>query len=224
MRALSSSLAATLLLALSAASAQNAAPVRWTEGAPNSVSEVKNDSKIEGLKTDDIHIYVNLADVKETEYNRAWVQVSNHGLTPIDFNPQSAVLVIAGKGKSIPAEVPEKAANSIQKYGEAKSQELSSAHCNMMTTGQQKTGSSACQPTDTQVQMGKQIAAFSAQQAQWVRDNGLKEKTLAPGEEAIGAIVFRKDKKSADYVLRITVGTDAFEFPVNALNKPPSYD
>jgi hypothetical protein len=224
MRALSSALAATLLLASSAAVAQNAAPLRWTEGAPNATSEVKNDGKIEGLKTDDIHVYVNLAEVKETEYNRVWIQVSNHGLMPIDFNPQSAVLVIAGKGKTISAEVPEKAANSIQKYGEAKSQELSSAHCNMMTTGQQKTGSSACQPTNTQMQMGKEIAAFSSQQAQWVRDNGLKEKTLSPGEEAIGAIVFRKDKKAADYVLRIMVGTDTFEFPVNALNKAPSYD
>jgi hypothetical protein len=53
-------------MGLSAAVAQNAAPLRWTDGAPNSVSEVKNDTKIEGLKTDDIHIYVSLADVKET--------------------------------------------------------------------------------------------------------------------------------------------------------------
>jgi len=27
-------------------------------GAPNATSEVKNDAKIEGLKTDDIHIFV----------------------------------------------------------------------------------------------------------------------------------------------------------------------
>jgi hypothetical protein len=220
------------LLASSAAIAQNATPLRWTEGASNSTSEVKNDVKIEGLKTDDIHVYVNLADVKETEYNRAWVQVSNHGLTPIDFNPQSAVLVIAGKGNTIPAEVPEKAANSILKYGEAKSQEISSTNCNMMWASGHKSpaGGAAsstgagCSPNGSQVQIAKQLATFSAQQAKWVRDNGLKEKTLAPGEEALGAIVFKKDKKSADYVLRITVGANTFEFPVNALNKPPSYD
>lgn len=224
MRALSSALAATLLMGLSAAVAQSAAPLRWADGAPNSTSEVKNDTKIEGLKTDDIHIFVSLADVKETEYNRVWLQVSNHGQTPIDFNPRSAVLVIDDKGRTVPAEIPERAANSIQKYGEAKNQELSSAHCNMMMTGQQKTGTSACQPTDTQVQMGKQIATFSSQQAQWVRDNGLKEKTLAPGEEAQGAIVFRKDKKPTNYVLRLTVGSVIVEFPVSAQNKPPSYD
>jgi hypothetical protein len=217
MRALSSALAATLSMGLSAAVAQNAAPLRWTDGAPNSVSEVKNDTKIEGLKTDDIHIYVSLADVKETEYNRVWVQVSNHGQTPIDFNPQSAVLVIADRGKTIPAEVPEKAANSIQKYGEAKSQELSSAHCNMM-------GASGCQPTNAQMQMSKQVLAFSGTQAQWVRDNALKQKTVAPEEEVQGAIVFRKDKKATDYILRIPVGTTVFEFPVSALNKAPSYD
>jgi len=221
MRVLSSALAATLLIG-SAALAQNTATLRWTEGAPNSLSEVKNDTKIEGLKTDDIHINVSLADVKETEYNRVWVQVSNHGTTPITFDPQSAILL--NGDKAVRAEVPEKAANSIQKYGEAKSQELSSAHCNMMMRGQQKTGTSACQPTDTQVQMGKQIAAFSSQQAQWVRDNGLKQKTLAPGEEAQGAIVFKKDKKPANYVLRVPVGSVILEFPVGAQNRLPSYD
>jgi hypothetical protein len=223
MRALSSALAATLLMGLSAAVAQNAAPLRWTDGAPNSVSEVKNDTKIEGLKTDDIHIYVSLADVKETEYNRVWVQVSNHGQTPIDFNPQSAVLVIADRGKTIPAEVPEKAANSIQKYGEAKSQELSSAHCNVRMSGQSNGGAN-CTPTNTEMQMSKQVSAFSGQQAQWVRDNGLKEKTLAPGEEAQGAIVFKKDKKPASYVLRVPVGSVILEFPLSAQNKAPSYD
>jgi hypothetical protein len=94
----------------------------------------------------------------------------------------------------------------------------------MMMRGQQKTGTSACQPTDTQVQMGKQIAAFSSQQAQWVRDNGLKQKTLAPGEEAQGAIVFKKDKKPANYVLRVPVGSVILEFPVGAQNRLPSYD
>jgi hypothetical protein len=232
MRALSSALAVTLLLASSAAVAQNAAPLRWTEGAPNATSEVKSDTKIEGLKTDDIHVYVNLADVKETEYNRVWVQVSNHSQTPIDFNPQSAVLVIDDKGKKVTPEVPEKAANSIQKYGEAKSQEMTSANCNMKgSSGHSVPGGGAvsasgagCRPNDTQVQMAKQLSAFTAQQAQWVRDNGLKEKTLAPGEEVQGAIVFRKDKKPANYVLRVPVGSVVLEFPLSAQNKLPSYD
>jgi len=210
-------LAGVFLLALATSFAQNGTPssVRWSEGAPNASFEVKNDAKIEGLKTDDVHIFVNLTDLKETEYNRVWVQVSNHGKSPIDFNPQGAVLL---KGdKSVRAEIPDKAASSIQKYGEAKSQELSSAHCNMMNVG-------GCQPTNTQMQMSKQVAAFSGTQAQWVRDNGLKQKTLAPGEEAQGAIVFRKDKKPADYILRIPVGSEVFEFPLSAQNKAPSYD
>jgi hypothetical protein len=210
-------LTAALSLALATASAQNPTPnvVHWTEGAPNATSDVKNDTKIEGLKTDDIHIFVSLAEVKETEYNRVWVQVSNRGKSPIDFNPQAAVLL---KGdKSVRAEVPDKAANSIQKFGEAKSQELSSAHCNMM-------GAVQCQPTTTQMQVSKQVAAYSAQQAQWVRDNGLKQKALAPGEEAQGAIVFKKDKKAADYILRIPVGDQTFEFPLSAQNKIPAYN
>src|SRR5271166_6295946 len=109
-----SALTGTLLLGLAASFAQTGSAVRWTEGAPNSLSEVKNDTRIEGLKTDDIHIYVSLADVKETEYNRVWVQVSNHGQTPITFDPQSAILL--NGDKAVRAEVPEKAANSIQKY------------------------------------------------------------------------------------------------------------
>ncbi len=210
-------LAGTLLLALAASFAQSGAPsaIRWAEGAPNATSEVKSDGKIEGLKTDDIHIFVNLADVKETEYNRVWVQVSNHGKAPIAFGPESAVLLRGDK--SVRAEVPDKAAKAIQKFGEAKSQELSSAHCNMMVAAQ-------CQPTNAQMQMSKQVLAFSGTQAQWVRDNGLKQKALAPGEEAQGAIIFRKDKKSADYILRIPIGDQVFEFPLSAQNKAPSYD
>ncbi len=132
--------AATLLLALATSFAQNGAPsaIRWAEGAPNATSEVKNDSKIEGLKTDDIHIFVSLADVKETEYNRVWVQVSNHGKAAIAFGPESAVLL--NGGKIVRAEVPDKAAKSIQKFGEAKSQELSSAHCNMMASANVEAG------------------------------------------------------------------------------------
>ena len=215
-------IAGTVLLALAASFAQNTSPgaVRWAEGAPNATSEDKNDMKIEGLTTDDVHIFASIADIKDTEYNRVWVQVANHSKAPIDFNPQSAVLL---KGdKSVRAEVSEKAANSIQKYGEAKSQELSSAHCNVMMKG--GSGGPGCQPTNTQVQMSKQVLEFSNKQSQWVRDNAVAQKTLAPGEEAQGAIVFKKDKKPADYILRIAVGADVFEFPLSAQNKAPSYD
>jgi hypothetical protein len=215
MKVLSSALAATLLLGLSA-SAQTSAPLRWVEGAPNATSEVVSDNKIEGLKTDDIHVFVSLSDLKETEYNRVWVQISNHGKAPIDFDPQSAVLVNE-KDKTVRAEVPGKAANSIQKFGEAKSQELSSAHCpNMMATG--------CQPTNAQMQMSKQVSAYSGEQAQWVKENALEHKSLAPGEEAKGYIYFKKDKKKANYILKITVASQVFEFPVTADNKAPSYD
>jgi hypothetical protein len=214
-------LSGTLLLSSMLSMAQTATLVRWTEGATGNTSEVKNDNKIEGLTAKDIHIFVSMADIKETEYNRVWVQLANHGKTPLNFDPQAAILL--NGDKTVRAEVPDKAAKSIQKIGEAKSQELSSAHCNMMLTGQQKTGTTACQPTDTQVQMSKQIAAFSAQQAQWVRDNGLTQKDIAPGQEAQGAIVFRKDKKAADYVLRIPVGSQILEFPLSAQNKAPSY-
>jgi len=212
-----SALTGTLLLGLAASMAQNGAtPLRWADGAPNATSEVKNDAKIEGLKTDDVHIFVSMADVKETEYNRVWVQVSNHGKAPIDFAPLSATLVNE-KGKSLTAEVPDKAAHSIQKFGEAKSQELSSAHCNNI-------GSVQCQPTNSEMQMSKQVAQFSAQQAEWVRDNALAKKTLAAGDEEQGVIVFRKEKKAANYILRIPVGDQTFEFPLRAENKAPSYD
>jgi len=216
-----STVAGTFLFVSALSLAQTATPIRWAEGAPDATSEVKNETKIEGLKAGDVHIFVSLAEVKETEYNRVWIQLANHGNAPLGFDPQTAILL--NGDKVVKAEVPDKAAKSIQKVGEAKSQELSSAHCAMMMTGQQKTGTSACQPTDTQVQLGKQIAQFSAQQAQWVRDNGLTQKEIAPGQEAQGAIVFRKDKKAADYVLRIPVGSQVLEFPLSAQNKAPSY-
>jgi hypothetical protein len=189
MKVFYSALTATLLLALSSAIAQNAAPIRWAEGAPNATSDMKDNVKIEGLKTDDVHIYVGMAEIKDTEYNRVWIQVTNRSKDAINFDPASAVLV-NDKGKTVPAEVPNKAANSIQKYGEAKRDELSSAHCNMA-------GAVQCQPTNAEMQMSKQVAAFSASQAQWVRDNALAKKTLAPGEEVQGAIPFRKDKNAA---------------------------
>jgi|SRR5580698_1360652 hypothetical protein len=215
MRALSSALAATLLLG-SAAVAQSGTPLRWAEGAPNATSEMKNDAKVEGLKTDDVHIFVSLSDLKDTEYNRVWVQISNHSKAPISVDPQSAIL-INEKDKTVRAEVADKAAGGIQKFGEAKSQELSSAHCNAMAA-------TGCQPTNAQMQMSKQVLAFSAQQAQWVRDNALKSKTLAPGEEEQGIIVFKKDKKKMTYILKIPVASQTFEFPVAAENKIPSYD
>jgi hypothetical protein len=212
---------ATLFL-LAASHAQNATPsvLRWNYGAPNTVTDTTHAAKVEGLKTDDVHIYVALYDIKDTEYNRAWVQIVNHGQTPIQFDPQAAAL---RGGRTVPAEGPEKAANSIQRLGEAKSQELSSAHCGMMASSA-PSSSMACEPTETQMQMSKQVLIVSGTEAQWIRDKALKQTTLAPGEEAIGAIVFRKDKRPADYLLVIPVGGETFEFPVSARNQAPSYD
>ena len=215
-------LTGVLALGLATISAQDAnltpraaGPIRWAEGAPNTSSEVKNDTKIEGLKTDDVQIYVSMSEIKETEYNRVWVQIYNHSKGPVTVDPQSAIL-LTEKDKTIRAEVPEKAANSIQKYGEAKSQELSSAHCENMIATQ-------CQPTPSQMQVAKQVAAYSAQQAQWIKDNALVQKNLAPGEDTQGFIAFKKEKKRANYILKLTVGTQVFEFPVTADNKPPSF-
>jgi hypothetical protein len=208
-------LAAALLFGTVAVMGQTA-PLRWAEGAPNATSDMKDNVKVEGFKTDDIHIYVSLNGVEQTEYNRVWVQVANHSKAPVDFDPQMAIL-LTDKDKTVRAEVPEKAANSIQKFGEAKSQELSSAHCTMMTA-------TGCQPTNAQMQMSKQVLAFSGQQAEWVRQNGMKKKTLAPGEEEQGAIVFKKDKKPGNYILRVVVGAQTFEFPLSTQNKAPSYD
>jgi hypothetical protein len=214
---------ATLALALLPSQDPNLAQrvpgntVRWAEGAPNATSEMKKDTKIEGLKTDDVHMFISLADLDQTEYNRVWIQVANHGKTPIDFDPQSVVLVNVVKEKRVPAEVPDKAARTVEKFGEAKSQELSSAKCENMIATQ-------CQPTNAQLQMSKQVKAYSAQQAQWIRDNALTKQTLAPGAEAQGIVMFRKDKKAASYILRCPVGAETFEFPVSAQNKEPSYD
>ncbi len=209
--------AATLFLALTTSLAQSGPPpiVRWAEGAPNATSEDKSGMKIETLKTDDIHVSVGIAEIKDTQYNRVWVMVANHSKSPVAFDPQSAVLLKGDKG--IRAEVADKAANSIQKYGEAKAQELSSAKCTNMIATQ-------CQPNNSQMQESKQIQSFTTQQGQWLRDNAIKQQTLAPGDQEQGYIAFKKDKKPAEYILRIPVGSETFEFPLSAPNKPPSYD
>jgi len=209
--------AATLFLALTTSLAQSGPPpvARWAEGAPNATSEDKSGMKIESLKTDDIHISVGIAEIKDTQYNRVWVMVANHGKSPVAFDPQAAVLLKGDKG--IRAEVADKAANSIQKYGEAKAQELSSAKCTNMIATQ-------CQPNNSQMQESKQIQSFTTQQGQWLKDNAIKQQTLAPGDQEQGYIAFKKDKKPADYILRIPVGPETFEFPLSAPNKPPSYD
>jgi hypothetical protein len=209
-----------LFLLLSAAVAQTPKTVRWAEGEANSSSEVKNDIKVEGLKTEDLHIFVSLAEVKETEFNRVWVQLINHGSGPVSFDPQSAILLRGDK--SVRPEVPDKAAGLVQKLGEAKSQEVSASHCNLMMTGRSTGG--GCQANDSEVEMGKQIATIASQQAQWIRENGMKTATLAPEEQAQGAILFRKEKKAAEYILRITAGSEVFEFPLGAQNKHPSYE
>jgi hypothetical protein len=216
MRVCRTVLASGLLLAAASLAQNSPTPLRWTEGAPNATIETENNTKIEGLKTDNVHIFVSLADIHQTEYNRVWVQISNHGTSPLAFDPQATEL-INEKDKVLHPEIPAKAGNSIQKFGEAKSQELSSAHCDMMTATQ-------CQPTDAQMQMSKQVLAYSGKQAEWVRDNGLVQKSIAPGEEAQGAIIFKKEKKKANYTLKVPVGGQIFEFPLTAQNKAPSYD
>jgi hypothetical protein len=52
----------------------------------------------------------------------------------------------------------------------------------------------------------------------------MKPTTLAPGEEVKGAIIFKKEKKPAEYTLTIPVGSEVFEFPVSAVNKASTWD
>jgi len=221
MKSISCMLTVTLL-ASAAAVAQTSTLMRWSEGAPNATSEIKNDSRIEGLKTDDLQVFISMADLRETEYNRVWIQIFNHSQGPINIDPQAAVLL--NGDRAVSPENPDKAASTIEKVGEAKSQEMSSGHCNMMSSGGKGGGPGPCQPPSTQVQMGKHIATVSSQQADWVRDNAMKGSTLAAGDQTQGAIIFRKDKKPANYILRVSVGNQTFEFPVTAQNKRPSYD
>jgi hypothetical protein len=209
-------IAGTVLLALAASFAQNTSPgaVRWKYGAPNAVTDIRNAAKIEGLKTDDVHIYVALYDLKDTEYNRVWVQVVNHGKTPIEFNPQSAYLKDHVR---LQPEAPDRAAEVIQRFGEAKSEELSSAQCTLMSAP-------LCEPTNTQIQMSKDVLVSSSARAEWIREKSLRQTTVAPGEQVVGAILFRKGKKRTDYMLAIPVNGKTFEFPVSAENRPSSYD
>jgi hypothetical protein len=217
-----------MLLGIATGYAQNSTPsvVRWKYGAPNAVTEIRNATQVKGLKADDLHVYVALYDIKDTDYNRAWVQVVNRGKTPIQLDPQSAFLK---DGKMVRPEEPEKAANGIQKIGEARSQQLASPTCSTMNSGGNGSGvpagaSLACMPNDSQVQLSKEVLAHSAFVSEWVRDKSLKQMTVAPGEQVVGAILFKKGKKPAGYTLAIPVGGKTFEFPVNAQNEPPSFD
>jgi hypothetical protein len=89
--------------------------MHWAENAANRTSDVKNDIKIEGLKTADLHLFVSLAEVKGAQYNRVWVQLSNHGSAALNFDPQSAILLRGDR--SVRPESPDKAANSVQGRG-----------------------------------------------------------------------------------------------------------
>jgi hypothetical protein len=93
-----------------------------------------------------------------------------------------------------------------------------------MMNGQSRNGGGGCQASDREVEMGKPIATLSNQQAQWIRQNGLTPKTLAPEEQVQGAIIFRKEKKAADWILRISAGNQVFEFPLKAENQHPAYE
>jgi hypothetical protein len=221
-RALSRTLAVVMLLGLATSYAEDAKPrvVRWKYESPNAVTDIRHGAKVEGLKTDDVHVYVALFDIKDTNYNRAWVQVVNHGKTPITFDPQSAFLK---DGKMVPAEVPDKAANSVERWGEAKSQEIAAPPCTTMNAGGNGSGASAsaslaCRPTDMQVELSKEVRALSDKWAEFIRKRALKPTTVAPGEQVVGAILFKKGKRPTDYTLAVPVGGETFEFPVSAMN------
>jgi hypothetical protein len=213
-------LLAAFLLATGLGQTSKPSVLRWKYGAPNAVTEVRNATQVKGLKTDDLHVYVALFDIKDTDYNRAWVQVVNRGKTPIEIDPQSAFLK---DGRMVRPEEPEKAANGIQKVGEARSQELDANKCGMMNGGAGGGISLDCLANDSQVQLSKEVLAHSAFVAEWVRGKALKQTTVAPGEEIIGAILFKKGKKPSDYTLAIPVGGKTFEFPVSAQNEPPYF-
>jgi hypothetical protein len=220
-------LAGALLLSLTASFGQSATPtvIRWSYGAPNAVTDIRHAAKVEGLKVGDLHIYVALYDMKDTEYNRAWIQVVNHGSAPINFNPQLAFLLRGDQ--TVRAEEPEKAANSVQRVGEAKSQELASPVCTTMNAGggssQSVSASLACRPTDMQVELSKEVLTVSNKWVTFIRSRALKPTTVAPGEQVVGAVVFRKGKKPSDYILAVPLGNQTFEFPVSALNQAPTY-
>jgi hypothetical protein len=193
---------------------QSSNALRWIESAPDATIEIQNDVRIEGLKTDSVSVFVNLVEVGETRYNRVWVKIFNRGKAPISFDPQSATLVQGNK--TLSAEVPEKASNSVQALGEAASQSSALLRCIPNST------SGRCEVTDIEGH-STQVLMFAKKQAQWIRDNGLKQMTLVPGAQAQGAIFFRKGKKSAAYVFRLPLGHQVFEFPLTAENKAPQF-
>jgi hypothetical protein len=89
---------------------------------------------------------------------------------------------------------------------------MNSAHCTAMVNV-------GCSPTNTQVQVSKQLLEFAAAQAEWVRSNGLTQKSIAPGGQIEGAIMFRRDKKEKKgdtYIVRIPFANQVFEFPFPA--------
>jgi hypothetical protein len=225
-------LAVAFLLSLTASFGQGATPtvIRWSYGAPNAVTDITHAAKVEGLKAGDVHIYVALYDMKDTEYNRAWIQVVNHGNAPINFNPQLAFLLRGDQ--TVRAEEPEKAANSVQGFGYAKSQQLAAPTCNTMNGGGggAKGGASgvsaslACQPTNMQLELSKEVLNVSNEWVTFIHSRALKPTTVAPGEQAVGAVIFRKGKRPTDYMLAVPIGNKTFEFPVSALNQSPSYD
>lgn len=216
-------LALVILLGFVPGIAQNSAytVIRWKYGAPNTITDVLHSAKLEGLKTDNVHIYVALYGTKNADYNRAWVEIVNRGSTPLKIDPMNAFL----KGdEKISPEDPERVANSVQRRGEARSQELASPNCAEKSSGGHTGGIGACSPTNAQIQRSKDVLASSAYISQWIRNKSLKRTTLAPGEEAEGAIIFKKEKKPAEYTLTVPVGGEVFEFPVSAVNKAATFD
>jgi hypothetical protein len=205
---------ALLLSYATVAQMSSANYLHWTEGGPSTTFETKQDVSIKGFKTNGLNIFVNLTEVHETKYNRAWVQIFNHSKSTILFDPLSVTLV---QGKKVAApENPDDAAKLVELLGEATSNRMASAQCTIISPV-------GCQVTNTQILLSRRIRVFAAQQAQWMRDNGLKRLSLPPGSEVQGAILFKKDKKSASYLLRIPVGDTTFEFPMSAENRSPDF-
>jgi hypothetical protein len=185
--------------------------LRWTEGAANSKSMEQSGSKVESLTTDNLSVIASFNDFGPY-YSRAWVQVTNHGKEPVAFNPHAATLEITKpKNKTLSAVPPDRAADDIKKRSEADAGNLSNAGCAMMKAG--------CTPTNSNMGESKTQLALGNQQATWVHDHGLAAATLKPGEQAQGAIMFRREKKEKECILRIPVNDQVFEFPFTEKDK-----